>query len=259
MAVPPGSATPAPPVATSAAVPAAGTAGEVAAADGTGLRYSARSDGSGTVVTGLDPATGAVVARTRLDGGYRFPVVAPRAPVEGVSTDGRVLVLAGTDPGGSRFAVLDARLNRQPRTVSLPPGFDYDALSPDGSVLYLVEHLAPAGSERYQVRAYDLAAGRLAEGAIADKSAVPEDMAGHPQARATSPDGGWVATLYQHTDGEAFIHLLDARNQYAICLDLPHGPATRWQLTYQGDRVLAQDAETGLRLAELEGTMVALP
>jgi hypothetical protein len=243
-------------VAPSAAVPADGTVG---AAGGTGLRYTARTDATGTLVTGLDPATGSVVARTRLDGGYRFPVVAPRAPVEGVSFDGRVLLLAGTDPASSRFAVLDGRLNRQPLIITLPPGFDYDALSPDGSVLYLVEHLPPAGSEHYRVRAYDLATGRLAEGAIADKSAVREQMAGHPQARATSPDGGWVATLYQHTDGEAFIHLLDARNQYAICLDLPHGPATRWQLTYQGDRLQAQDAETGTRLAELEGAMVALP
>lgn len=228
----------------------------VGAARGDGLLFTARADAAGTVVSGLDRNSRAVVGQVRLDGAFRFPVVAPKAPVEGVSHDGRVVVLAGSDAGRSQFAVLDGALARPVRVVTLPAGFSYDALSPDGSVLYLVEHLPPSGSEHYQVRAYDLATGRLAAGAIADKSAVPEQMAGHPLARATSPDGDWVATLYERTDGEAFIHLLAARNQFALCLDLPPGSVSGWGLRYQGDRLTVHDARGLTRLTERDNALV---
>lgn len=256
-ALPSGAARPNPAAAPSAQPVVALPGGPlVGAARGDGLLFTARPEAAGTVVSGLNRNSRAVVGQVRLDGAFRFPVVAPKAPVEGVSHDGRVVVLAGSVAGRSQFAVLDGALARPVRLVTLPAGFSYDALSPDGSVLYLVEHLPPSGSEHYQVRAYDLATGRLTAGAIADKSAVPEQMAGHPLARATSPDGGWAATLYQRTDGEAFIHLLDARNQFALCLDLPPGSVSGWGLRYQGDRLIVLDARGLTRLTEHDGALI---
>ena len=46
-------------------------------------------------------------------------------------------------------------------------------------------------------------------------------MYGFPLARATSPDGGRVYTLYQREGGSPFVHALDTRHRSARCIDLP--------------------------------------
>jgi hypothetical protein len=54
-------------------------------------------------------------------------------------------------------------------------------------------------------------------------------MAGNPLARAVSPGGTWVYTLYQRSKGTWFIHALDTRRAEAICIDLPRRPTTSWR------------------------------
>ena len=44
-----------------------------------------------------------------------------------------------------------------------PGVFDFDALSPDGSILYVAEHVPGPLAGRYQVRAVDTATGRMRE------------------------------------------------------------------------------------------------
>ena len=100
----------------------------------------------------------------RIDGDWRLPTVGarPRAgrPL-GRRLDHRPRLSRATDPyatstAPSRFAVVHApsRPRRarwsSARIVELPGGFDFDALSPDGSILYVVEHLddAPAAPTR---------------------------------------------------------------------------------------------------------------
>ena len=76
---------------------------------------------------------------------------------------------------------------------------------------------------RYVVRAYDLRAKRLLPQAIVDKREPDETMRGYPVARATSPGGTWVYTLYTKQPGSSltFVHALNAAGRSAFCVDLP--------------------------------------
>jgi len=114
--------------------------------------------------------------------------------------------------------------------VSLPGGYSFDAISPDGSTVYLIEHLSPIYGGAYQVRALDTSSGELLPEPILDPEEPEERMDGIPISRATSPDGRWAYTLYgsyetkHHRDApghEPFIHALDTVGQSAVCIDLP--------------------------------------
>lgn len=185
----------------------------------------------------------------RLDGRFALPVVVDGG-TEGLSHDGSTLVLQGPrSEANTRFAVLDGRLAAPARFVDLKGDFSYDAISPDGSVLYLIEHLPPEGSDHYAVRALDVAAGRLRDGVIVDKRTPGEAMTGRPLARATSPDGAVVATLYLRASGEPFVHLLEAVDGWALCADLPHGAGPGWRLAFTNGRFVVTDPRGSSRFA----------
>lgn len=74
---------------------------------------------------------------------------------------------------------------------------------------------------RYTVRAYDIRAGRLLPGVIADKSDGEWRMNGLPATRIQTGDGGWAYTLYQGGEDGAFVHALDTRSRTAHCVDIP--------------------------------------
>ena len=92
-------------------------------------------------------------------------------------------------------------------------------MAPDGSTLYVVEHLAGKPDGRYQVRAVDVASGELEDGVIADKRGLVEPMAGWPLAQVRRSDGG-VFTLYRSQE-HPFVHALDTTTGTAVCIDLP--------------------------------------
>ena len=195
------------------------------AAPGGELRYVTLPAGRNTVVAAVRLDTGRVVRFRALRGGFGVPLVAFDGTAGGLSLDGRTLVL-GQRPGKApaaetRFAVLTTESFRIRRVFALRGDFSFDALSPDGRLLYLVEHVPAQDASRYRVRAYDLAAGRLLARVIADKREGTQVMAGYPMARATSADGVWVYTLYRNDAGSPFVHALDARNAAAVCIDLP--------------------------------------
>jgi hypothetical protein len=97
--------------------------------------------------------------------------------------------------------------------------FGFDALSPDGRTLYVLQHAHSDDLFRYVVRAYDLQTKRLS-GAIVDKREPDEAMRGVPVARATSARGVWVYTLYDGA-GHPFVHALNTAKREAFCIDLP--------------------------------------
>lgn len=45
-------------------------------------------------------------------------------------------------------------------------------------------------------------------------------MRGYPVARATTPSGSWVYTLYRRSEGEPSVHALNAARRTAFCIDL---------------------------------------
>jgi hypothetical protein len=191
-------------------------------ASGGKVRYVTLSDGRRTVVEAVATRNGIVRRFLWLRGNYGIPVVAYDGTAEGVSLDGRTLVLApwlGPQPARTtKFAIVDARTLRLRRIVTLRGVFSYDALSPDGKTLYVIQYLSDA--LRYVVRAYDLATRHLLPGAIADRREEGA-MAGSPVTRETSAGRGWAYTLYARQPGRPFVHALDTEHRQAVCIDLP--------------------------------------
>jgi hypothetical protein len=169
---------------------------------------------------------GSVLNWVELDGSWGVPVVTySQSGAEGLSADGKTLVLgdvvASYPRTHSGFLVVNAKTLRITHTIELKGDFAYDALSPDGNTLYLIDHVDGTNSQRYVVRAYDLAAGRLLPGRIADRTQKSWVMQGYPMARTTSADGRWVYTLYSNPGGYPFVHALDTTRGVAHCIGLP--------------------------------------
>ena len=167
----------------------------------------------------------------RIDGAYGIPRVARDGTTGGLSADGRTLILqqvARTRPGGhTRFAVLAARSLHLREVLRLPGSFSYDAMAPDGSALYLIQHLGARRDHSYLVRAYDLARGRMIGTPVFDPEDGPSPMNGYPLVRVTSPDSRWQYTLYGQGHGRTFIHALDTVARRAVCIALPHSSGGR--------------------------------
>jgi len=216
---------------------------------GSGDRYIAISPGiprAITFVARIERQGGRLSRWWYLRGNFHVPAVAYDRTAGGLSADGRTLVLSRSHrshtypPRVSRFAILDTQRSsewhgqgRPPRFrqfaefVDLRGHFSFDAISPDGSTIYLIHHyLRPStGSAyitHYEVRALDAKSGKLLPQPIVDPEEPGERMAGLPTSRATSPDGRWAYTLYDG-DGkhEPFIHALDTVGRRAVCVDLP--------------------------------------
>jgi hypothetical protein len=201
--------------------------------------------------TTVTATKGATVRTARLQGAFGVPAVTLNGGAGGLSVNGRLLVLA-EPPNYSRlkqttrFLVLRTSNLGIARTVTLKGDFGYDALSPDGRMLYLLQHRSVRGPD-YAVRAYDLQRGRLLNRVIVDKRTPDEKMNGYPVARTSSAAGDWVYTLYRKQSGGLFVHALNAKSAYAFCIDFAWNGGSDediWQLQ--------------LSLAESEHTLTVL-
>jgi hypothetical protein len=189
-------------------------------APGGHVRYVAVANGTETTVEAVQVGSGRVLRSIWLDAVYGVPLVAYDGTAGGLTRDGKLLVLSTNGATASTsFVVLTTQRLELDRAITLKGMWAFDALSPEGRTLYLIQILSTNGPIRYLVRAYDLKLGRLLPGAIADKS-EPGSMTGYPMSRVSSPDGRWAYTLYQRTNGTAFIHALDTRARRAVCMDL---------------------------------------
>jgi hypothetical protein len=189
-------------------------------------RYVAVPSGNGTAIERVRVNGGSVSSWADLRGSWGIP--APTSSPtggEGLTRDGKRLIVALSFAGSrTRFEILDTRIMRVVDRFSLNGVFAYDALSPDGSTLYLIQHVDVNDVNRYVVRSYDLQNHMLLPGRIADKTQAGWVMEGTALTRTTSADGRWVYTLYQRPGGYPFIHALDAVHGIAHCTGLPwHG------------------------------------
>jgi hypothetical protein len=213
-------------------------------APGGKTRYLAVNDRGRTVVEQIQVAGVRLLRTTSLHGVWVVPGVALDGTPGGLSSDGKTLVLAPLSrlayPKWSDFQVVRTRDLTPVQRVRLRGSFSYDALSPDGSRLYLIQHLKDPNLTRYVVRAYDLARGRLLPGRIADRAQRGWVMAGWPVTRATSADGRWAYTLYARPGGTPFVHALDTARGVAHCVGVP------W-------RGADQNALWGVRLSVRDG------
>jgi hypothetical protein len=106
------------------------------------------------------------------------------------------------------------------RVVKLPGDFSFDALSPNGTWLYLIHYVSPNDPTRYLVQAYDVPHGRLSPKPIIDPRQPGEKMRGNPLSRTMSADGRWAYTLYDGAGATPFVHALDTVARTARCIDL---------------------------------------
>ena len=242
----------------------------VPAGDDWGRIFTATAAGGKTTIRDVVVQPGLGGPEVVIDGTWRLPTIGPDPLPVGLSVDGSTLVLveadlaAGSTPRArSRFAVLSVvPLAGPARIVTLPGRFDYDALSPNGRTLYVVEHLDTAEGGQYQVRAVDVATGKLADGVIVDKRNIDERMAGYPLAQVRREDG-LVLTLYQGLE-HPFIHALNTAEGWAVCIDLPgngaeDAAAADWGLAEapDGRSVYAVNATLGF-VAEVDPAELGL-
>jgi hypothetical protein len=192
-------------------------------------RFVALAAGRNTVITKIATADGSVRKSRSIGDSFGIPVLVYGGAGEGLSRDGRFFVLQST---GVRLKtdlqIVSTRNLIAYDTISLNGSFAYDALSPDGKKLYLIQHSSVDDLQHYVVRAYDLDAHALLPGRIADKTQKSWVMQGFPAARTTSLDGRWVFTLYMNPGGYPFIHALDTVRGVAHCVGLP------WASSNQG-------------------------
>jgi hypothetical protein len=154
-----------------------------------------------------------------------------------LSVDGRWLALRQSgQTRDSIFALVDTQAGRLVKTVSLKRAsyqsdFYLDAISADGTGLYLLQYLTQQPG-RYYVRGYDVRANQLIDTIIADKSEVNDPrMLGSAVARQMSKDGWYAYTLYSDAARNiAFVHILPMNQSdpehpayFARCIDLPVG------------------------------------
>jgi hypothetical protein len=208
------------------ATPGVAVGGSGAAWQGHAERFVAAPAAGGTRVTELRRAGGPTLRARTIPGRFGIPIVAYDGRTEQVPATSPVVVLAGRSspaalPHRTSYVVLSTRDLHVVRRLTLGGAFAFDALSPDGATMYLTQHASRAHITRYTVRAYDVRAGRLLPGVIADKTNHEWRMDGLPAARLQTSDGAFAYTLYQGGEDGAFIHALDTRRRSARCIDLP--------------------------------------
>ena len=193
------------------------------------VRYVALPGKGMTAVAAVRTADGRVLRYTTIRGALGIPMVAFDGTTEGVSHDGKTLVLAdaGASENQTRFAVLRTATLRLKKALTLSGRWSFDALSPDGRMLYAIQYLGTGPNPHYNVRAVSLVTGKPVGGAIVAKGEEDEQMNGAPWARARSTNGAWAYTFYAKPNGTAFVHALDTARRQAVCIDLPWKSSTQ--------------------------------
>ena len=187
-------------------------------------RYVTLPAGPNTVVARVNPAGGRVLASRLVRGVFTIPAVAYDESSSGLSADGRTRVLIQPRVSFPRartpLMAVDTRQLRPRKVMRLRGDFSFDAISPRGSLLYLIQYVTPTDPTRYLVRAYDLRTGRLLAKPVSDPRESGAKMRGAPLTRANSANGRWAYTLYDGAGKTPFIHALDTSSRSAHCIDL---------------------------------------
>lgn len=188
------------------------------------MRYVTVPGPRWTTVEAIERHGGKVWGTLIVKGIWGIPLVSYDGTTAGFMPDGRTLLLGDGNAGAylrsqSGFMLIDVKHMRELRTFWLRGDFSYDALSPDGHYLYLIEHTTATDLTRYRVRAYDLWARRLLRKIVADRRSWDTTMSGTAITRLSTD--GWAYTLYGGSSSLPFIHALDTRHVSAVCINMP--------------------------------------
>jgi hypothetical protein len=234
------------------------------------------AEGGTTTLTTVDLRTGEQVGRARLAGAWTPRVVGPTGLLVALAPAASGTAATGAPSGRTSSPILICSPEGERHRLDLGGTIEPDAVSPDGSALFVLEWLPAQAPERYRVRMIDLPGGTAQPLLTRDKLPVPagaeEEMRGEGRQAVLSRDREVLYTLYthqadhQHTRDlvagrpggvHAFVHVLHLTLRWAYCLDLPdpfgHGPAAGHSLalSQDGSRLLVVDLTSG-RLAEAD-------
>jgi hypothetical protein len=215
--------------------------------EGASYRYvtvSPRTEPAVTIVERIDISDGAIDRWWYLRGDYFIPAVAFDGGAGGLSAHDNALALVrftrAYPPSRTRLAILDTDVHlrhprrpgqRRPRHairyLSLPGNFAFQAISPNGSRIYLRRYRThdrgsthDRRSDDFDLRTMDTRSGRLAPQPLTvSNSGRP--LAGLPVSAATSPDGRWAYALYDGDERTPFLLALDTVTGRVLRVDLP--------------------------------------
>jgi hypothetical protein len=216
------------------------------------FHYVTKAHGADTTVSKVRTRDRHVVASRVVKGSLGVARIAIDGSTTGVSGDGRTLVLSSQPSHDkTRFVALSTSSLAVRSTVSLDGLWSLDALSPDGGTMYLIRY----GDGYYEVRSYSLTADELNPNIIVDKREIGELMTGYAVARVEPRGGGWAYTLYARPGKTPFVHALETRQGYAICIDLPWkvptATAEKLRLKLDGSTIVVTKAG-GARVATID-------
>ena len=185
------------------------------------VRYVAYDAGANTRLSAIATGGGTVMTRT-FPGAFGVATLTQNGLAGGLFHDGSAFVLQSVGlRSTSRFMIVRAKDLTTQSTITLKGTFGFDAVSPDGSKLYLIQHTSTQDLQHYIVRAYDLRTRKLMRGRVADKTQKTWVMQGWAVDRVTTPDGRWSYTLYNNPGGYPFVHALDTVRGVAHCIGVP--------------------------------------
>jgi hypothetical protein len=219
--------------------------------------YTAAARGDRTLISVYDTQSGMALRTFSVPGAYSMSGAGfANAALSG---DGVWLVLRSQAPASGKTSLALANTTTgHVETITLDGDFELDAVSPAGTMLYLIQRLGDAGNH-YYVRAYNVVGRALVDGIIVDKSEIDEtQMNGAALTRQVASDGARAYTLYiDPARNVAFIHGLPLENSangplFARCIDLPVGisgaqlPYYTLALSADGTTLYAANAALGV-------------
>lgn len=209
-----------------------------------GVEFDATKWGTDTKLAALNRHTFRTLRETTIKGSFGVPTLIPVNERLGMFRDGTRFVLQSTaNQSRTSFVVVRARDLKVLQRIDLKGSFAFDALAPDGSRLYLIQHTTQDFGH-YIVRAYDLGEQQLLPGRIADKAQQSWVMQGWPVSRRATFDGRWVYTLYTNPAGFPFVHALDTMKGVAHCVGVAwqgsQDELATYRLAIDGNRLLVR-------------------
>lgn len=209
------------------------------------LRYVAMKSGADTIVRAVRTSNGSVAMSQPVSGSFGVPMLTAGGPGAGLFRDGSTIVLQSTGyTDNTTFQLVNTSDLAARGTIALKGTFAFDALSPDGSKLYLIQHTSMNDLQHYVVRVYDLGTHTLLPRKIADKTQKGWVMQGFPVARTTTADGRWAYTLYWNPTGYPFVHALDTVRGIAHCVGFaatsPSGALIDYKLGVKGGKLMVR-------------------
>jgi hypothetical protein len=211
-------------------------------------RYLAAKTGADTQLLEFDLATGADTPIIQLTGQWELSAVSATghwAALTQIPNDAERQAWTASNDWKTQVKIVDTKRGQVAQQVGLNGNFAVDTLSATGDALFLIQYLPAVKPDHYQVRWVDLMTEQLQDGALVDKRAPDEVMAGQRWQAVATRSGRWLYTLYVRTKtNTAFIHALNTEDKYTWCFDLPGLPGNSLDQLRAYTLALAPDGGT---------------